>query len=224
MVTDTLIGYTPILFVKVSVKKFKDAAHRNRDVDVTCKRNQELHKKLASSLKLWYTFAFNYSPQRSCSKVMFYTCLWFCSQGELCAEGLCPRVVSVQGGLCPGKGLCPGEGLCPGGLCLWGLCLGEFLSRGFLPKGASVQGRVSVQGEGLCPEGVSVQGGSLSRGRVSVQGEGLCPGGGSLSRGRVSVQGEGLCSLSLCLGGSLFGMVSVQGVSAQGISVQEVSV
>ena len=45
MVTDTLIGCTPILLVKVSVKKFKDVAHRNRNVDGTYKRNQQLHKK-----------------------------------------------------------------------------------------------------------------------------------------------------------------------------------
>ena len=49
----------------------------------------------------------------------------------------------------------------------------------------SLSGGVSVQGGGICPGGVSVQGvlspgGSLSR-EVSVQG-GLCPGG-------VSVQG-----------------------------------
>ena len=55
-------------------------------------------------------------------------------------------------------------GLCQGGLCQGGLCLGSLCRR------------VSVQG-GLCPRGVSVQGGSLSKG-------GLCPG--------VSVQGVSL--------------------------------
>ena len=42
-----------------------------------------------------------YHPQRNCWKVMFYTCLWFCSQWESVSSG----------------GLCPGGGLCTGGLC-----------------------------------------------------------------------------------------------------------
>ena len=67
------------------------------------------------------------------------------------------------GPLSRGRGsLSRGGGLCPGG--------GGSLSRG----------------RGSLSRGVSVQGGSLSRGRVSVQGEGLCPGGLYLG---VSVQG-----------------------------------
>ena len=45
---------------------------------------------------------------------------------------------------------------------------------------------VCPQGGGLCPRGVCVQEGSLSRGRVSVWG--------------VSVQGKGLCRGGLCPG------------------------
>ena len=44
----------------------------------------------------------HYRPQRSCGKVMFYTCLWFCSLGG--------SRVSVRGVLCP-SGLCPGGSL-----------------------------------------------------------------------------------------------------------------
>ena len=49
---------------------------------------------------------------------------------------------------------------------------------------------------GRCPEGVSGQGGSLSRWGVSVQVRSLCPGGRSLSRwggGSLSRWGEILC-------------------------------
>ena len=66
-------------------------------------------------------------------KVMFYTCVSFCSQGGslfpsmhhrshdrggLCPGGSLSRKVSVQRGLCLGGRLCPG-----GGLCLCPLCM-----------------------------------------------------------------------------------------------------
>ena len=128
-------------------------------------------------------------------------CQEFCPQGggggvsvPACTTGHMTRRVSVwgasvQGGLCPGGGgsLSRGRGIyVQGGLCLEaGSLSGGGVS---VWGGVSVQG-VSIQG-GLCPGG-----GSLSRGRVSVQGEGLCPGGlypgGSLSRG-------GLCPGGLC--------------------------
>ena len=89
-----------------------------------------------------------------------------------------------------------GRGLYPGA--------GSFLSRGFVSKGwslsrwslsrwVSVQ-RVSVQG--IFVQGISVQGGLCQRG-VSV-------------RGDVYVQGS-LCPVSLCTGGSLSRVISVEG-------------
>ena len=89
--------------------------------------------------------------KRSLRRSCFHRCLSVYRGGlSLCPGGLCPggslsRGVFVQGGFCPGD-------LCPGGS----------LSRGSLSRQVSVW-------EGLCPEGVSVQGVSLSKG-FSVHG------------------------------------------------------
>ena len=141
---------------------------------------------------LGFAMVIHYRPERSCDKVSFCTCLWFCSRkggGGLCP---CPRVsVGGEGDSVQGGGLCPewrvsvkDGGLCPG----WGS-----LSRV----------RVSVQGESLCPgglcPGVSVQG-------VSVKGGlclGLCPLGGSLSGCPGGFCLGGICLRGLCQGGSL---------------------
>ena len=89
------------------------------------------------------------------------------------------------GGLCPGGSLCRGSlskerrgSLSRGSLARGGLCQGD------PPPPVDRQTPVkllpcpSVQGR-LCPEGVSVQRGSLSRG-------GLCPEGVSVQRGSLS--------------------------------------
>ena len=92
---------------------------------------------------------------------------------------------SLFGGLCLGGGLCPGvvsvqRGLCPGGFLSKGLSVqGVSVQGGLCPRGGLCPGGVSVQGEGLCLGGGSLSGGRVSvQGRVSVRGEGLCPGEG----------------------------------------------
>ena len=159
---------------------------------------------------------FNCHPQTELWCKVNFSQAFVCPQG-----GLCSRVASVWGGLCPG-GLCPGgsvQGVSTGGLCLGGLFLGGSLSRGSLSRGGLCPGglyRGSLSRGSL--QGVSVQGG-LSRGSLSR--EGLCPGvlsreglypGRSLSRGSLSR--EGLCP----------GRVSVQGVSVQEFCPGRVSV
>ena len=98
---------------------------------------------------------FCYRPQTKFAKVMF-------SQVFVCPKGGGVSVVSVQGGLCPGRSL---SGVFFGGVSVQGdLCLG----RGSLSMGIYVQaGGVSAQG-GLCSGGGLCPGGSLS-GRPQVR-------------------------------------------------------
>ena len=79
--------------------------------------------------------------------------------------GVCPGGVSARGGVCPGRGVCPrmvsARGVCPGGCLPKGMCL----PRGGVCQGVSAQGALSME---CLPRRVSAQG--------SVYQGGVCPG------------------------------------------------
>ena len=132
--------------------------------------------------------------KRSLRRLCFHRCLSVHRGSRSLSRGVSVQEwVSVQVGLCPGR-------VSVQGVSVWqGLC----------------QGRISIQGVGVCPGGVSVQGGFC----LGALWQDLCPGG--LCPGRISVQGVGLFPGVVSVqGGSLSGgVVWSTGVSVQGGSL-----